>query len=153
MEHEEGKEQWIPWEQRIKDPTICSFCGKPVVPGYKVCEQHLSTIRKMVANRKKRVCDMDCLHCKYDDCINDIIPPPQKKKHRMESETERKRKIYMRRKANKICVRCGEPLDEASRSAGRVRCAHCAAYMREYNKRNRQKKLQMNLPDWDGREE
>lgn len=46
MEHEEEKERWIPWEQRIKDPTICSFCGKPVVPGYKVCEKTFGDVQK-----------------------------------------------------------------------------------------------------------
>lgn len=27
---------------------------------------------------KKRICDMDCFHCKFADCINDDLPPEKR---------------------------------------------------------------------------
>lgn len=64
---------------------------------------------------RKKVCDMDCLHCKYDDCINDYVEPhyeSEEWKNRSEEHKARvlnkKKKIYNTRKSQGLCARCGK---------------------------------------------
>lgn len=57
-----------------------------------------------------KVCDMDCLNCIYDDCINDYIRPM----HVITTEEDRisnrqsRKKRYEKLKQAGLCTDCGK---------------------------------------------
>ena len=69
-----------------------------------------------------KVCDMDCLNCIYDDCINDYIRPM----HVITTEEDRisnrqsRKKRYEKLKQAGLCTDCGKPAYNGS-----VRCFEC----------------------------
>ena len=86
----------------------------------------------------------DCFNCPYPDCINDTTKyynPEYQKKYRKEHRNEineLKRQFRARRKAPGLCVDCGKPIAENSKS-------HCIDCLLKYRKRSaeayRKKKL------------
>ena len=93
-----------------------------------------------------KVCDMDCFHCKYDDCINDEVKPARtysagQKWYRNESQKER----YAKRKVAGLCVRCGKkPV-----WCGSIYCYEHWLYRKRYMAEYRSKKRGDNVPRSD----
>lgn len=65
----------------------------------------------------KRVCDMDCFNCKFDDCINDNIPPRVVyTDEQLEARKMASRKMYQKNKAEHKRVNCGKKCVEGKRT-------------------------------------
>lgn len=85
-----------------------------------------------------KVCDMDCFHCKFDDCINEkTYREKDMYKNRPEEYRERQRerskRIYHERKASGLCVICGKKPPKFG-----VRCYEChLAQKRRDRKKNK----------------
>lgn len=90
-------------------------------------------------------CDMDCLNCKYEDCIR----PEERctarypswdweyrKKNQAENLKAARKRHYERNKAAGLCVNCSTPA-----VMGKTLCVKCAAKKREQDKKKRMKKI------------
>lgn len=77
-------------------------------------------------------CNMKCLECKYNDCINDYVRP----EHVITSDAEREKSREYRNKRYKqlrelgLCVDCGK------KSYGNSRCMECRI---KHNRKSREK--------------
>ena len=101
---------------------------------------------------RKKICDGDCFHCKYDDCINDkgieaAVHDTERKKVYWDTHPDyRKRqnlnnkKRYYRLKNAGLCVDCG--INPAV--TGRTRCYEC----RIRNERNNLKRVKKGRELW-----
>lgn len=79
-----------------------------------------------------KICDMDCFNCKFDDCINDYIPPKKVyTEEQKEGRREATRRMYQKYKEQKRCVNCGRPALK-----NQVRCLECKL---KQNKRNHER--------------
>lgn len=59
----------------------------------------------------KKICDMDCFHCKHDDCVRDYLPKrPYKDWPQAWKDTRNKhrREKYRLHKEAGLCVECGK---------------------------------------------
>lgn len=78
---------------------------------------------------RKKICDMDCFNCSYEDCINDHIrirrPLTEEEK---ESERQKRRDRYKIYKESGRCVDCGKPFDakHGKQQNYRLWCYECA---------------------------
>lgn len=62
----------------------------------------------------KKICDMDCFHCKYDDCIREYEPKGSYRPYRdwpqqwRDVRNKHRREKYGARKQAGLCVSCGK---------------------------------------------
>lgn len=87
-----------------------------------------------------RVCDMDCLNCKFDDCVNDkVYYDSSCYKNRSEKAKaharEYQKKLRETAKANGLCVVCRKKTANHG-----VQCDECFAKAVRYQKKRREEK-------------
>ncbi len=84
---------------------------------------------------RKRVCDMDCFHCKYDDCIYDESEPEyaatEKEREHLEHQKQYQKERYRKLRSLGLCTVCGKPA-----KSGQAKCEECC---QRINQRARQK--------------
>lgn len=100
--------------------------------------------------KKSTICNMDCFHCIYPDCINTEDDPAIRKREyfrmywhlhpeRYEAHKRRMnvlmRKRYHERKAAGLCVMCGKV-----KAAAGVYCKACAERDRKYKRKSYRKR-------------
>ena len=97
-------------------------------------------------------CDLDCLNCLYDDCINDYVQPSQKEykaqyyQAHKEEMLAQKKKQYEERKAAGICVICGK----RKALKNRVRCLDCLQRAKRHDTAGRRRKGMLPKDHFDG---
>lgn len=97
-------------------------------------------------------CDLNCLNCIYEDCINDHIPASRPEygaqyyQAHKEEVRARKKKQYNERKAAGICVSCGK----RKAVKGRVRCLDCQQKARRQDTAGRRRRGMLPKDHFDG---
>lgn len=99
--------------KKAREQGICVKCyKKPAVEGVFCAECHKIRYeyQKEYLERKKK-CDMDCINCKFEDCINDYVKkkyPKSEEYKKRQNEYQKKygKAKYEKAKEQGICVKC-----------------------------------------------
>lgn len=84
----------------------------------------------------KRVCDEDCFHCKYEDCINDYVKPERSEAQKWYDRERMREKRALYRKYG-ICVKCFH----REAFEGHTLCEECTEKQRLYNEKHNRKRI------------
>lgn len=110
-----------------KDNKLCSRCGQSVVVGKKMCAQHLFASREKEKRRRaKRKQKNQCIRCGKNPPRSGRTQCSECFIKNKDGFNAKKMDLYYQRRSARLCVRCGEVVNNYS-----VHCESCVNYMRQ----------------------